>query len=73
MITSAKNIYNGDNVAQLRFTNAICYVLTSFFGVIFCVCVFVFLCDILLPSGVINDDKRNKNILCSGDIYQAQL
>ena len=47
MITSAKNIYNGDNVAQLRFTNAICYVLTSFFGVIFCVCNFVYFCVLM--------------------------
>ena len=27
-------------------------------------CIFVFLCDILLPSGVINDDDDDDNRMC---------
>jgi len=38
-------------------------------------CIFVFLCDILLPSGVINDDDNEfaavGTVLCGGSRYRA--
>jgi len=38
-------------------------------------CIFVFLCDILLPSGVVNDDDNEfaavGTVLCGGSRYRA--
>ena len=38
----------------------LCVIFVSYFVCVI-LCIFVFLCDILLPSGVINDDKSLQN------------
>jgi len=45
-------------------TSGLFDVLSNFVSYFVCLilCIFVFLCDILLPSGIINDDDDDDNI-----------